>query len=178
MNNTRLIEIKDVDLIVIDEIKKITEDYQINKNSVLTSLNITDVILLVIPLMLFIGTFYIKEIVSQNGIIAILIFIFLFFVLSVQGIIKSKIKYYAKFYLYELKLRKIKIIDEVFYEKFLERYVAYKIFKIQKRLNVKSYRYYKKQSTTELTEEEIFISIIAFPRKYDLEEEPSSDAGD
>ena len=82
---------------------------------------------------MFVGTFYIKEIVSQNRIIAILIFIFLFFVLSVQGIIKSKIKYYAKFYLYELKLRKIKIIDEVFYEKFLERYVAYKIFKIQKR---------------------------------------------
>ena len=124
---------KDVDLIVVEEIKKITEDYQINKNPVISSLNISDIILLLIPLIMFVGTFYIKEIVSQNRIIAILIFIFLFFVLSVQGIIKSKIKYYAKFYLYELKLRKIKIIDEVFYEKFLERYVAYKIFKIQKR---------------------------------------------
>lgn len=126
-------KMKDVDLIVVEEIKKITEDYQINKNPVISSLNISDIILLLIPLIMFVGTFYIKEIVSQNRIIAILIFIFLFFVLSVQGIIKSKIKYYAKFYLYELKLRKIKIIDEVFYEKFLERYVAYKIFKIQKR---------------------------------------------
>lgn len=178
MNNTRLTEIKDVDLIVIEEVKKITEDYQINKNPVLRSLNITDIILLVIPLMLFVGTFYIKEIVNQNGIIAILLFVFIFFIFSVQGIITSKIKYYAKFYLYELKSRKIKVIDEVFYEKFLERYIAYKVFNIEKRLNVKSYRYYRKQSTTELTEEEIFISIIAFPRKYDLEEEPSSDAGD
>ena len=171
-------KMKDVDLIVVEEIKKITEDYNINKNPVLRSLNISDIIMLSIPLMLFIGTFYIKEIVNQNGIIAILLFIFIFFIFSVQGIIKSKIKYYAKFYLYELKSRKIKVMDEVFYEKFLERYVAYKVFKIQKRLNPNSYRYYKKQSTTELTEEEIFISIIAFPRKYDLEEEPSSDAGD
>lgn len=174
MNN----KISDTDLIVIEEVKKITEDYQINKNPVLTSLNITDVILLVIPLMLFVGTFYIKEALGQNGIIAVLIFVFLFFILTVQGIITSKIKYYAKFYLYELKSRKIKVMDEVFYEKFLKRYVAYKVFKIQKRLNIKSYSYYGKQATTELTEEEIFISIIAFPRKYDLEEEPSSDAGD
>lgn len=169
---------KDVDLIAIEEIKKITEDYNINKNPVLRSLNITDVIMLSIPLILFVGIFQIKEILGQNGIIAVLIFIFLFFILTVQGIITSKIKYYAKFYLYELKSRKIKVMDEVFYEKFLERYVAYKVFKIQKRLNIKSYSYYGKQATTELTEEEIFISIIAFPRKYDLEEEPSSDAGD
>lgn len=178
MNNTKLIEIKDVDLITIEEVKKITEDYNINKNPVLSSLQFSDVILISIPIIMFIGIFQIKEILGQNGIIAVLIFIFLFFILTVQGIITSKIKYYAKFYLYELKSRKIKVIDEVFYEKFLERYVAYKVFKIQKRLNVKSYRYYKKQSTTELTEKEIFISIIAFPRKYDLEEEPSSDAGD
>lgn len=171
-------KMKDVDLIAIEEIKKITEDYNINKNPVLRSLNITDVILLSIPLMLFVGTFYIKEALGEKGIIAILLFIFIFFIFSVQGIIKSKIKYYAKFYLYELKSRKIKIIDEFFYEKFIERYVAYKVFKIQKRLNIKSYSYYGKQATTELTEEEIFISIIAFPRKYDLEEEPSSDAGD
>ena len=171
-------KMKDVDLIAIEEIKKITEDYNINKNPVLRSLNITDVILLSIPLMLFVGTFYIKEALGEKGIIAILLFIFIFFIFAVQGIIKSKIKYYAKFYLYELKSRKIKIIDEFFYEKFIERYVAYKVFKIQKRLNIKSYSYYGKQATTELTEEEIFISIIAFPRKYDLEEEPSSDAGD
>ena len=75
-------KMKDVDLIVIEEVKKITEDYNINKNPVLTSLNITDVILLIIPLMLFVGTFYVKEIISQNGIIAILLFIFLFFIFS------------------------------------------------------------------------------------------------
>ena len=171
-------KMKDVDLIAIEEIKKITEDYNINKNPVLRSLNITDVILLSIPLMLFVGTFYIKEALGEKEIIAILLFIFIFFIFSIQGIIKSKIKYYAKFYLYELKSRKIKIIDEFFYEKFIERYVAYKVFKIQKRLNIKSYSYYGKQASTELTEEEIFISIIAFPRKYDLEEEPSSDAVD
>lgn len=171
-------KMKDVDLITIEEIKKITEDYNINKNPILSSLQFSDIILISIPIIMFIGIFQIKEILGQNGIIAVLIFIFLFFILTVQGIIKSKIKYYAKFYLYELKSRKIKIIDEFFYEKFLERYVAYKIFKIKKRLNVKSYRYYRKQSTTELTEEEIFISIITFPRKYDLEEEPSSDVGD
>ena len=174
MNNTRLIEIKDVDLIAVEEVKKITGDYQINKNPVLTSLNISDVILLAVPLMLFIGTFYIKEALGEKGIIAFLLFIFIFFIFSVQGIMTSKIKYYAKFYLYELKSRKIKVMDEVFYEKFLERYVAYKIFKIQKRLNYNSYSYYGKPATTELAEEEIFVSIIVFPRKYDLEEEPSS----
>lgn len=168
---------KDVDLIAIEEIKKITEDYNINKNPVLRSLNISDIIMLLIPLMLFVGTFYIKEALGEKGIIAFLLFIFVFFIFSVQGIITSKIKYYAKFYLYELKSRKIKVMDEFFYEKFLERYVAYKIFKIQKRLNIKSYSYYGKPATTELTEEEIFISIIAFPRKYDLEDKPS-DSGD
>lgn len=177
MNNKRLMEIDNTDLIVIEEVKKITEDYNINKNPVLRSLNITDVILLSIPLMLFIGTFYIKEIISQNGIIAILLFIFIFFVFSVQGIITSKINYYAKFYLYELKLRKIKIMDEVFFENFLKRYIAYKVFNIEKRLNLNSWSYYNKAYTTELTEEEIFISIIRFPRKYDLEDKPS-DSGD
>ena len=178
MNNRRLMEIDDTDLIVIEEVKRITEDYNINKNPVLRSLNISDIIMLLIPLMLFVGTFYIKEALGEKGIIAFLLFIFIFFMFSVQEIITSKIKYYAKFYLYELKSRKIKVMDEFFYEKFLERYVAYKIFKNQKRLNIKSYSYYGKPATTELTEEEIFISIIAFPRKYDLEEEPSSDAGD
>ena len=75
MNNRRLIEIDDTDLIAIEEVKKITKDYQINKNPVLRSLNITDIIMLSIPLMLFVGTFHIKEIVNQNGIIAILLFI-------------------------------------------------------------------------------------------------------
>ena len=168
-------KMKDVDLIAIEEVKKITEDYQINKNPVLRSLNISDIIMLLIPLMLFVGTFHIKEIVNQNGIIAILLFIF--FIFSVQGIITSKIKYYAKFYLYELKSRKIKVIDEVFYEKFLERYIAYKVFNIEKRLNLNSYSYYKKGSTLELTEEELFISIVIFPSKYDLEDKPS-DSGD
>ena len=73
-------KMKDVDLIAIEEIKKITEDYNINKNPVLRSLNITDVILLSIPLMLFVGTFYIKEALGEKGIIAILLFLyFLFF---------------------------------------------------------------------------------------------------
>ena len=81
------------------------------------------------------------------------------------------------FYLYELKSRKIKVIDEVFYEKFLERYIAYKVFNIEKRLNLNSYSYYKKGSTLELTEEELFISIVIFPSKYDLEDKPS-DLGD
>lgn len=177
MNNTRLIEIKDVDLIAIEEIKKITEDYQINKNPVLRSLNISDFIMLSIPLMLFVGTFYIKEALGEKGIIAFLLFIFIFFIFSVQGIITSKINYYAKFYLYELKSRKIKVMDEVFYEKFLERYIAYKVFNIEKRLNLNSYSYYKKGSTLELTEEELFISIVIFPSKYDLEDKPS-DSGD
>lgn len=177
MNNRRLMKIEDTDLIAIEEVKKITKDYQINKNPVLRSLNITDIIMLSIPLMLFVGTFHIKEIVNQNGIIAILLFIFIFFIFSVQGIITSKIKYYAKFYLYELKSRKIKVIDEVFYEKFLERYIAYKVFNIEKRLNLNSYSYYKKGSTLELTEEELFISIVIFPSKYDLEDKPS-DSGD
>lgn len=177
MNNTRLIEIKDVDLIAIEEIKKITEDYQINKNPVLRSLNISDFIMLSIPLMLFVGTFYIKEALGEKGIIAFLLFIFIFFIFSVQGIITSKINYYAKFYLYELKSRKIKVMDEVSYEKFLERYIAYKVFNIEKRLNLNSYSYYKKGSTLELTEEELFISIVIFPSKYDLEDKPS-DSGD
>lgn len=68
MNNRRLMEIDDTDLIAIEEVKKITEEYQINKNPVLTSLNITNVILLSIPLMLFVGIFYIKEALEEKGI--------------------------------------------------------------------------------------------------------------
>ena len=43
MNNTRLIEIKDVDLIVIDEIKKITEEYQINNKTFLIVKSSSDI---------------------------------------------------------------------------------------------------------------------------------------
>ena len=64
-------------------------------------------------------------------------------------------------------------MDEVFFENFLKRYIAYKVFNIEKRLNLNSWSYYNKAYTTELIEEEIFISIIRFPRKYDLEDKPS-----
>ena len=52
MNNRKLLEINDVDLIAIEEVKKITKDYQINKNPVLTSLNISDIIMILILLIM------------------------------------------------------------------------------------------------------------------------------
>ena len=52
MNNRKLLEINDVDLITIEEVKKITKDYQINKNPVLTSLNISDIIMILILLIM------------------------------------------------------------------------------------------------------------------------------
>ena len=52
MNNTKLIKIKDVDLIVIEEVKKITEDYQINKNPVISSINFSNIIMILILLIM------------------------------------------------------------------------------------------------------------------------------
>lgn len=45
-------KMKDVDLIVVEEIKKITEDYQINKNPVLTSINFSYIIMISILLIM------------------------------------------------------------------------------------------------------------------------------
>lgn len=52
INNTKLIKIKDVDLIVIEEVKKITEDYQINKNPVISSINFSNIIMILILLIM------------------------------------------------------------------------------------------------------------------------------
>ena len=52
MNNTKLIKIKDVELIVIEEVKKITEDYQINKNPVISSINFSNIIMILILLIM------------------------------------------------------------------------------------------------------------------------------
>ena len=53
-------KMKDVDLIVVEEIKKITEDYQINKNPVLTSINFSYIIMISILLIMNI-TFSFKQ---------------------------------------------------------------------------------------------------------------------
>ena len=85
---------------------------------------------------------------------------------------------YINFYFKELEKRKIKITDKAIFESFLFRFVSYRIHKESFNLNDTSKYYLKKEKTNELTEEEIFISVIVFPDRYDLEEEHLEDGGD
>lgn len=175
MNNTRLIEIKDVDLIVIEEIKKITEEYQINNKTFLIVKSSSDIfkfsIISASLVFLLLSKFLF---VSASFIVIFSIMLSFFFILYQL----KPIDVYINFYFKELEKRKIKITNKAIFESFLFRFVSYKIHKESFNLNATSKYYLKKERTNELTEEEIFTSVIVFPDKYDLEKEDLGDGGD
>ena len=175
MNNTRLIEIKDVDLIVIEEIKKITEEYQINNKTFLIVKSSSDIfkfsIISASLVFLLLSKFLF---VSASFIVIFSIMLSFFFILYQL----KPIDVYINFYFKELEKRKIKITNKAIFESFLFRFVSYKIHKESFNLNATSKYYLKKERTNELTEEEIFTSVIVFPDKYDLEKEDLRDGGD
>lgn len=175
MNNTRLIEIKDVDLIVIDEIKKITEEYQINNKTFLIVKSSSDIFKFSIISASLVFLLLSKFLFGSASFIVIFSIMLSFFFILYQ---LKPIDVYINFYFKELEKRKTKITDKAIFESFLYRFVSYKIHKESFELNGKSKYYLKKEKTNELTEEEIFISAIVFPEKYDLEKEDLGDGGD
>ena len=78
----------------------------------------------------------------------------------------------------ELEKRKIKIIDKNRFERFLIRYLGYKILNNSDELNNQSAYYFQKTKATHLTEEELFISVVIFPKIYDLIKEPERSGPD
>ena len=175
MNNTKLIEIKDVDLIVIEEIKKITEEYQINNKTFLIVKSFLDIFKFSIISASLVFLLLSKLLSGSSSFIIIFSIMLSFFFILYQ---LKPIDAYINFYFKELEERKIKITDKAIFESFLFRFVSYKIHKASFKLNGKSKYYLKKEKTNELTEEEIFISVIVFPEKYDLEKEDLGDGGD
>ena len=172
MNNTRLIEIKDVDLIAIEEIKKITEEYQINNKTFLIVKSFSDIFKFSIISTSLVFLLLSKLLSGSTSFIIIFSFMFSFFFILHQ---LKPIEAYINFYFKELEKRKTKITDKAIFESFLYRFVSYRIYKDSFELNGKSKYYLKKEKTNELTEEEIFISVIVFPDKYDLEEDLRGD---
>ena len=175
MNNTRLIEIKDVDLIAIEEIKKITEEYQINNKTFLIVKSSSDIFKFSIISASLVFLLLSKLLSGSTSFIIIFSFMFSFFFIIYR---LKPTDVYINFYFRELEKRKIKITDKAIFESFLCRFVSYKIHKESFNLNATSKYYLKKERTNELTEEEIFTSVIVFPDKYDLEKEDLGDGGD
>lgn len=168
MNNTKLLTIKDVDLIAIEEVKKITEEYQINNKTFLIVKNYSDVFKFSIISASLVFLLLSKLLSGSGSFIVIFSIMFSFFFILYQ---LKPIDVYINFYFKELEKRKTKITDKAIFESFLCRFVSYKIHKESFELNDTSKYYLKKEKTNELTEEEIFISVIVFPEKYDLEKE-------
>lgn len=168
MNNTRLIEIKDVDLIAIEEIKKITKEYQINNKTFLIVKSFSDIFKFSIISTSLVFLLLSKFLSGSSSFIIIFSIMLSFFFILYQ---LKPIDAYINFYFKELEKRKTKITDKAIFESFLYRFVSYKIHKESFNLNATSKYYLKKEKTNELTEEEIFTSVIVFPDKYDLEED-------
>ena len=168
MNNTNLITIKDSDLIAIEEVNKITEEYQINNKTFLLVKSSSDIFKYSIISTLLVFLLLSKFLSGSASFIVIFSIMLSFFFILYQ---LKPIDSYINFYFKELEERNIKIIDKEIFERFLDRFVSFKIHKEAFNLNARSKYYFKKYSTNELTTEEIFTSVIVFPDKYDLEED-------
>lgn len=175
MNNRKLLEINDADLIAIEEVKKTTEEYQINNKTFLIVKNYSDVFKFSIISTSLVFLLLSKLLSGSASFIVIFSIMLSFFFILYQ---LKPIDVYINFYFKELEKRKTKITNKAIFESFLYRFISYKIHKESFNLNATSKYYLKKEKTNELTEEEIFISVIVFPDKYDLEEEDLGDGGD
>ena len=168
MNNRRLMEIDGTDLIAIEEIKKITKEYQINNKTFLIVKSFSDIFKFSIISTLLVFLLLNKLLSGSVSFVVIFSIMLSFFFILYQ---LKPIDVYINFYFKELEKRNIKIIDKEIFERFLDRFVSFKIHKETFNLNARSKYYFKKYSTNELTTEEIFTSVIVFPDKYDLEED-------
>ena len=171
MNNKRLMEIDDTDLIVIEEVKRITKEaFKPKENNFVIKWLKENILSLTTFLML---SAIIIKIVFDN-VFVILVLLGIYFILIFILLIDNKIEfnYYIEFYFKELEKRNIKITDKNIFKGFLNRYLTYKVFNICENLNKQSAYYFQKTKTNYLTEKELFISVVIFPKKYDLEEEP------
>ena len=171
MNNRGLMEIDDTDLIVIEEVKKITkESFRIKESNFVIKWLRENILTLTTLLMLSV----ILTKIFFDNISFIFVLLGIYFILIFILLIDNKIEfnYYIEFYFKELEKRNIKITDKDIFKGFLNRYLTYKVFNISENLNKQSAYYFQKTKTNYLTEKELFISVVIFPKKYDLEEEP------
>lgn len=170
MNNRRLMEIDDTDLIAIEEVKKITkESFRIKESDFVIKWLRENILTLTTLLMLSV----ILTKIFFDNISFIFVLLGIYFILIFILLIDNKIEfnYYIEFYFKELEKRNIKITDKNIFKGFLNRYLTYKVFNICENLNKQSAYYFQKTKTNYLTEKELFISVVIFPKKYDLEEE-------
>ena len=126
MNNTRLIEIKDVDLIAIEELKKITEEYQINNKTFLIVKSSSDIFKFSIISTSLVFLLLSKILSGSASFIVIFSIMFSFFFILYQ---LKPIDVYINFYFKELEKRKTKITDKAIFESFLFRFVSFKLTK-------------------------------------------------
>ena len=173
MNN----KISDTDLIAIEEVKKITkEDFKRKeKNFIIKWLKSN---MLRLHILLMVAIIIVKIVFDNIPIIFGLLGIYSILVIIVVINQRIDFNYYIEFYFKELEKRKIKIIDKDIFEHFLIRYLSYKVFNNSDELSNQSAPYFQKTKANYLTEEELFISVLIFPRKYDFLEEPPRETGD
>ena len=109
MNNTRLIEIKDVDLIAIEEIKKITEEYQITNKTFLKVKSSSDIFKfsIISTSLVFL---LLSKFLSGSGSFIIIFSIMLGFFFIISQL--KPIDIYVNFYFKKLEERKTKITDK------------------------------------------------------------------
>ena len=177
MNNRKLLEINDADLIAIEEVKNITkESFKRKEANFIIKYLKENMFRFTILLML---SLILTKIFSDNiTIIFILLGLYSFLIVILKKKKKIEFDYYIKFYFKELEKRKIKIIDKNRFERFLIRYLGYKILNNSDELNNQSAYYFQKTKATHLTEEELFISVVIFPKIYDLIKEPERSGPD
>ena len=174
MNN----KISDTDLIVIEEVKRITkEDFKEKEPNFIIKWLKENMLRLTTLLMFAI---IIVKIVFDNipimfgllGIYAILVVI-----IVINGNVEHK--YNMNFYFKELEKRKIKITDKNLFRRFLNRYLLYKVYNNSfDKMSDQSAYYFQRTNPKYLTEEELFISAVIFPGKYDFLEEPERSGPD
>lgn len=171
MNNRKLLEINDADLVAIEEVKKITKESFKRKeaNFIIKWLKEN---MFRLTMLLMLSVILTKIFFDNISFIFVLlgIYFILIFILLIDN--KIEFNYYIEFYFKELEKRNIKITDKDIFKGFLNRYLTYKVFNISENLNKQSAYYFQKTKTNYLTEKELFISVVIFPKKYDLEEEP------
>ena len=178
MNNRRLMEIDDTDLIAIEEVKKITKDsFKPKENNFIIKWLKENILRLTTLLMLSAITI---KIIFDN-IFFILVLLGIYFILVVIIVINGNVehKYNMNFYFKELEKRKIKTTDKNLFRRFLNRYLLYKVYNNSfDKMSDESVYYFQRTNPKYLTEEELFISAVIFPGKYDFLEEPPKGCDD
>ena len=178
MNNRRLMEIDDTDLIAIEEVKRITKEaFKPKENNFVIKWLKENILSLTTFLMLL--AIIIKIVFDNIPIIFGLLGIYsiLVVIIVINGNIEHK--YNIEFYFKELEKRKTKITDKNLFRRFLNRYLLYKVYNNSfDKMSDQSAYYFQRTNPKYLTEEELFISAVIFPGKYNFLEEPPRGGAD